>query len=256
MASPDAALPPYVCPTPKANPKREIALVRLSHFRTAGPGPFKNEAAGRSCVVGTTTEGCTLRSIREITNYFLNVRLAAGIPEVPTKRSGLYAVSGACPADILHASALKADLSKNGRGLTMARRHFYRRLGSRLLIVALEESEGARRVLGVDLFHFEEGARNCKAPDIYEDFIAVSPLARGSGLSKTMRKHAAEWYGRAGLGGIATTIYSTNVPSLRSAQSVGFEIVRQTPSRSSGGVERWRYRLRLPLNVPNETAKA
>lgn len=108
-----------------------------------------------------------------------------------------------------------------GIDLGRPRKIVYLLLGKKLIICARDNN----KIIGFMLFYFNK--RDATEDTIHEGYIFVSPMHRGFGVATAMRQYAIEHFRRCGRSGISSRISASNLPSLQSAQKVGYRIVEE-----------------------------
>jgi len=111
------------------------------------------------------------------------------------------------------------------RNLAWHLRVVYWLIGNRMVIVAARRTEHHDQVVGFDMFYFNE--RDTQEGTIHEGFIGVLPEYRGMGIATNLRRHAINNFRRDIVRGITSRIDSDNIPSLKSAFKVGFQIIEK-----------------------------
>ena len=166
-----------------------------------------------------------LRSgVGEIIFLFRNFFLSLGLPNVTAQTYGDFIIDGAKFADVKEVGYLVRDLN-HGIGFGRWRHILYPILGRKLLVVTRRSGNSAPKVVGVEIFYFNQ--RDLVQNTIHEGFIGVEPSFQGQGISQAMRSHAIEHYRKTSISGISTRISVYNDGSYRSASKLGFRVIER-----------------------------
>ncbi len=137
---------------------------------------------------------------------------------------------GFIPSDAAVVQLLIRQLN-NGVGFD-DRRLLYQLVGSKLIIVAKSHDRKQPKLVGVDLYYFNQ--RDFNDRTVHEGFVGVDPNYQGRGIASEMRIHAISHFNQAGFKGISTRISLSNKPSLASALKLGFQPVETYKDQITG----------------------
>lgn len=141
-----------------------------------------------------------------------------------------FTIRGAKPTDVPAMQRLHAEL-RYGRRMNRWRRLLFRRRSQVLLSIALSPSGD---LAGFQMFVFREGEHDRGI--VHGAFTGVRGDARGIGLATAIRRHAARHFAASGLRAISMQIDRENMPSVRSALKIGYEIVGSQTTRDGGEI--------------------
>lgn len=134
--------------------------------------------------------------------------------------SGEVLYRGLRRAEVPVLEKLYAELSGVKR-LPLHLRCVYRIFGNRMVVVAIDESNGAGDIIGIDMFYFND--RDLRDRTIHEGFIGVIQTFRGRGIATGLRRCAIRSFRDDRIVGISTRIDIDNVMSMNSAINTGFK---------------------------------
>jgi len=106
-----------------------------------------------------------------------------------------------------------------------SRRWLYRLAGSKLMLVAVKKEMTGEKIVGMNMYYLNK--RDFTDDSIHEGFIGVLPEMGGLGIATNMRNIAKKHFLENGFKGISTRISLSNLPSLKSAEKIGFKPVEK-----------------------------
>lgn len=108
-----------------------------------------------------------------------------------------------------------------GKSFSVWRRAVYRLWGHKLLWAAFAAPNGP--MIAFNMYYFREG--EWRQHIVHEAFIGVASAYRGLGIATALRQAAGRYFAECDVQGISTQIEGDNLPSLRSATKLGFQVV-------------------------------
>ncbi len=149
----------------------------------------------------------------------LNVRLAAGIRKPFSKQVGDFSIASGKSSDLKAVLYLHQELFH--APLLGWLKWVYRLRASELMTV-LRNGQG--QIIGYSLcmFNVAEVGQHI----VHEVYVGIAPAYQGQGLATLLRRAVVESYNHGSLRAISTLAPLDDVKALRSAQKVGYAIVK------------------------------
>lgn len=147
-----------------------------------------------------------------------NLVRARTLQPIPSLLLSRVALSG-LPRHLIPSFDRVHESLRAGRSLGDWRSRLYDRVGSRLVVVAVNED---LEVVGFDMYYFE--AANHERRHIHEAYVGVLPEYRSLGIATAMRRMALTAFSSGGVQAVTTDIAPGNAASLVSAGHLGFVV--------------------------------
>lgn len=162
--------------------------------------------------------------LSELLFIWRNLRQLSDMRCFSTFQIGEFVFRGFARSDTKQVKKIYTQLN-NGARFSLLRVIFFHLFGNRLLLLASNNTDSEKTVVGMNMYYFN--SRDGKEKTIHEGFIGVMPEASGQGIATQMRNIAKAHFASLGIKGISTRISLNNPASLRSAQKIGFEPVER-----------------------------
>ena len=137
-----------------------------------------------------------------------------------TEHNG-YFLSSLNSDHFVDALTLYSDLNKTPRP-NLFRRLAYKVNQKKMMFSVVDSNNN---LVGLEIFYFNR--RDAKENTVHEGFVGIVESCRGLGISTKLRRHSLSHFESSGLSGISSRISLNNVPSLRSAEKLGFKPVER-----------------------------
>ena len=166
------------------------------------------------------------RKIRNVITVFgflaRNAFAARRLASIESVQSDLYIVRGLKPQDLENVDRLYRTLH-DGRALARPKMILLRLFGGKLGFgVFSKETSG---LVGVGVYYFN--AREVKEHTVHEGFTGLEPSFQGKGLGSWLRGVAIAHFEKNGLSGVSSRVSENNIPSLKSNERLGFEVIER-----------------------------
>lgn len=161
-----------------------------------------------------------------------NARYSQGLPKMSSFESEGLVFSGLPKTHLAEVDRVHNVL--RGLPLSWNRRYYLYAFGEKMCGIVRRKAVPCS-IVAFQLLYFRRPESGCGV--IHEAYIGVMPEFRGMGIATNLRRFTTGHLRKAGVKKVSSQVDQENVPSLRSALKVGFEISGQAegPQELRGG---------------------
>jgi ribosomal protein S18 acetylase RimI-like enzyme len=116
-------------------------------------------------------------------------------------------------------------LLNNNKKINFIRSLLYQLLGNKIILIAVKRDATMERIVGISLYYLNK--RDIEGNTVHQGFIGMIPEFSNKGIGTDLGEYALKHFSKHGFLGISTRISVSNIPSIKSAEKVGFKILEK-----------------------------